>query len=77
MIKVVLRTTLHDDLFQSFMQVIRDFDMKHDPNREGKVHFELLGESDWPAEKMAEVLRSVTPTPKHFVAKKLKRGKPS
>jgi hypothetical protein len=70
MIKVVFRVTVPDELFQPLMQAIRDFDMKHDPNHEGKVHFESLTESDWPVERMAKVLKAVEPTPQHFVVKK-------
>jgi hypothetical protein len=71
MIKVVFRVTVPDELLQDLMQTIRDFDMKHDPNHEGKVHFEALTEANWPAEKMAAILNAVSPPPKHTYVKKL------
>jgi hypothetical protein len=52
------------------MQHIRDFDMKHDPNHEGRVQFESLIDSDWPAEKMAAMLNSVAPRPKYVEGKR-------
>jgi hypothetical protein len=74
MIKVVVRVTLPDELLQAFFQAIRDFDMKHDPNHEGKVQFEALTEADWPAEKMAEVLNAVSPAPEYTYVKKLDKA---
>jgi hypothetical protein len=74
MIKTVFRVTLPDELFQPFMQHIRDFDMQHDPNHEGRVHFESLSDSDWPVEKMAEVLSSVTPQTAYMYGKRYDKG---
>lgn len=66
MVNVVFRVKVSDELVQSLMQAVRDWDMQHDPNHEGKVQFELLTEADWPAEKMADILKSVSPKPEFF-----------
>jgi hypothetical protein len=71
MIKVVFRVTVPDELFEPLMQAIRDFDMEHDPDHKGKVHFDSLVESDWPTEKMAEIMNAIYPQPKHMYVKKL------
>jgi hypothetical protein len=64
--KIVFRVTLPDELLQPFMQTIRDFDVRHDPDHEGKVHFESLIESDWPVDRMAGVLSAISPRPAHM-----------
>ena len=69
--KVYLRVDLPDELLGEFMQAIRDFDVKHDPNHEGRVHFESLAESDWPLEKMAKIFKAITPQPAFFYTVKL------
>lgn len=38
--QIYIRATLPDDLVQEFMQTLRDFDMRHDPQHEGRVHFD-------------------------------------
>jgi len=70
MVKIVFAATLPNELLQSFLQTIRDFDMEHDPNHEGKVQIEMLTESDWPVDKMAEVLSSFTPKPQFMYVEK-------
>lgn len=70
MIKTVFRVTVPDELLQPLMQAIRDFDMKHDPEHEGKVNFEALTEGDWPVEKMAEVMAAVAPAPAYTYVEK-------
>jgi hypothetical protein len=70
MIKAVFRVTMPDELLQPFMQMIRDFDMQHDPGHESKVHVETLIENDWPADKMEKILRAITPSPAHMYVKK-------
>lgn len=71
MVDVFVRVTLPEELLQVFFQAIRDFDMKYDPNHEGKVQFEALTETDWPAEKMAEVMSAITPPSQYmYIARK-------
>ena len=70
MITIVLKATLPDALLQPFLQAIRDFDMMHDPDHEGHVHVDMLTESDWPVEKMAEALGAMKPRPAYFEARK-------
>lgn len=74
MITIVFRVTLPDELLQPLMQAIRDFDMKHDPDHEGKVHFESLTDSEWPVERMAEVMNAVTPRPAYMYVKKFDKA---
>jgi hypothetical protein len=74
MIKAVFQVTLPDELLQPFMQMVRDFDMKHDPDHEGKVHFEILTDSNWPAEKMVEVMNAISPRPAHMYFEKFDEG---
>ena len=70
--KVYLRVDLPEELVREFLQAIRDFDMKHDPAHEGRVHTDMLGESDWPKEKMAAMMRSISPPPEFFYDRSLK-----
>jgi hypothetical protein len=74
LIKTVFRVTLPDELLQPLMQAIRDFDMAHDPNHESKVRFESLSDADWPIEKMAEVMKAVTPQPQYLYMKKFDKA---
>ncbi len=61
MVKLVFRVTLPDELVQSLLQALRDWDMKHDPNHEGKVQTEQLLEADWPVERMEAMFASINP----------------
>jgi hypothetical protein len=72
-IKAVFRVTLPDELLQPLMQMIRDFDTKYDPEHEGKIHFESLIDSDWPVDRMTEVLNSIDPKPAYTYTGKLKK----
>lgn len=61
MTKIYFRVDISDALVGELMQVIRDFDLKHDPNRDGKVHVESLMESNFPVEKMEAVFKQIEP----------------
>lgn len=72
MVKVVFRVTVPDELLGALFQAIRDFDIKHDPDHEGKVQFESLVDSDWPAKRMAEVMSAIAPPPAFMYGAKKK-----
>ena len=60
--KISLTIDLPDELAQDFLQLIRVFDRKHDPNHEGKVKITWFGKSDdMPVEKMKAIIESVDP----------------
>jgi len=60
--KISLTIELPDDLAQDFLQSIRIFDMKHDPNHEGKIKVAWFGKSDdMPFEKLTAIMESVDP----------------
>jgi hypothetical protein len=70
---ISLMIDLPDDLAQDFLQSIRVFDMKHDPNREGKVKIAWFGKSkDIPFEELKAIMESVDP-PFEFI-KTFKNG---
>jgi len=73
MIEVVFRASMPDELLLQFIQVIRDFDMKHDPDHTDKIKFEMLTDSDWPADKMTAVLQAVQPQPKFLFVRKFEK----
>jgi hypothetical protein len=62
-VKVTLSIELPDALALDFMQAIRDFDMKHDPNHEGLVKVQALSESDLPLIEMQKIFQSMEPPP--------------
>jgi hypothetical protein len=60
--KISVTIELPDDLTQEFIQMIRVFDMKHDPNHEGRVKVAWFGESnEMPFEKLQAIMESVDP----------------
>ena len=60
--KISLTIEFPDDLAQDFMQSIRIFDMKHDPNHEGKVKIAWFGKSDdMSFEELKAIMESVDP----------------
>jgi hypothetical protein len=69
MVKVTLQIELPDELAQEWMQYVRNFDTKHDPNHEGKVKLQMLCDSDWPAERMQAMLQAVSPSPRFNYSK--------
>ena len=71
--KISLTIERPDDLAQDFLQSIRIFDMKHDPNHEGKIKVVWFGKSDdITVEKMKAIMESVNP-PFEFI-KTFKNG---
>lgn len=60
--EISVTINLPDELVQEFLQSIRVFDMKHDPNHEGKVKITGFGKSDdMPVEKIKAIIESVDP----------------
>ena len=59
--KISLMIEFPDELAQEFMQMIRTFDAKHDPNHEGIVKISWLGESEMPVEKIKILMEAVDP----------------
>jgi hypothetical protein len=60
--KISLTIELPDDLAQDFLQSIRIFDMKHDPNHKGKIKVAWFGQSDeMPLEKLTAIMESIDP----------------
>ena len=55
--KITLSVTLPDDLAQEFLQAIRDFDTKYDPNHEDKIIVQMLGVGNQTAETDGSSLR--------------------
>ena len=74
MAKIYLRVTIPDELQGEFMQVIRDFDTKHDPHHRGIVHTDMLTETDFPAEKMADIMQQVAPRMRYMGVKRFDEG---
>jgi hypothetical protein len=64
--KILLSIELPEELAREFWQQLRDFDMKHDPRREGKIDVRALSESSHSAEEMETILRTLSPPPKHM-----------
>jgi len=60
-----LKVTIPDDLAKEFLQMIRDFDTKHDPNHEDKVTLQVFAEGGLTVEEMSEILDSMTPKMEH------------
>lgn len=69
--KITLSVTLPDDLAPEFLQTIRDFDTKHDPNHENKIIILMLTEGHRTAEQMAAVLNALRPRMEHMHTFKL------
>ena len=61
--KINLTVELPSELAQEFMQVLRDFDTKHDPEHQGIVKFSALLEGEMTAEEATAMLQGITPTP--------------
>jgi hypothetical protein len=60
--KIAVSVTMPDDLVGEFLQLLRDFDVKHDPNHEGKVVLQMLAEGNQTAEQMAAVFDAIRPS---------------
>ena len=59
--KIALGITLPTELAGEFLQHIRDFDTKHDPEHKGIVHFVLLSVSDDSVTKLEEIVNKIEP----------------
>lgn len=65
--KITLSVELPDELAPEFLQTIRDFDMKYDPEHSNKVIFKMLAKSDLSVEEMEKILGGITPKPQHML----------
>ena len=62
MAKINVSVDLPDGLLRDFLQAIRDFDAKHDPNHAGSVQFKLHAVATGiPVERMREIFKSLDP----------------
>lgn len=59
--KINLSVTVPDELAAEFMQVIRDFDTKHDPRHEDKIVVQMLAETDKSIEQMQAIHDAIRP----------------
>lgn len=59
--KVFLEISFPDDQAREFMQMLRNFDTKHDPRREGKVTMRIMGKSDQSVEQMKAIFAALKP----------------
>jgi hypothetical protein len=41
MVKLTLEVTMPDEFLQAFLQHFRDFDIAHDPKREGRIRLQF------------------------------------
>ena len=68
--KINLTVELPDRLAQTFLQVLRDFDMKNDPQHLGVVKFSTLLESEMTSDEAVALLQGITPMPEYLTQKK-------
>ena len=61
--RILLEVQIPDDLGMEFMQVLRDFDMKHDPNHEDKVQVRMLMHSEQTMDEVNAMFDRITPVP--------------
>ncbi len=59
--KVLLEISFPDSLAQEFMQILRDFDMKHDPKHEDRITMRTLSESNQSVEEMKAIFAALRP----------------
>ena len=69
--KITLSVSMPDHLTQEFLQLIRDFDIKHDPNHEDKIIVQMLGVGNQTAEQMEAVFGALRPRMEHMHTFKL------
>lgn len=60
-----MEVRIPDELTAEFLQVMRDFDMKYDPEHEDKVQVRMLSQSELSVDKVNAIFDTITPTP-HF-----------
>ena len=61
--KLYFSAEMPDHLVPDFLQVVRDFDTRHDPKHKGHVHFETMMETDWPVERAEAIFKGLRPAP--------------
>lgn len=62
MIRLTMEATMPDELLQHFLQHVRNFDLLHDPKRDGKVHLAIGVEApDMKASTVQQIFSSVRP----------------
>lgn len=70
--KINCTVTIPDELYREFLQHMRDFDMKHDPNHEGRIQCFFLADCDsMTAEEALAAMQGISPAPKHVSRIKL------
>jgi hypothetical protein len=69
--KIHFTADLPDELAQEFLQHLRDFDMKHDPNHENKIKMYIFPEGKCPtAEDAVKLMMSMNPPPQFVSVRK-------
>lgn len=61
--KIHFEIELPDELGPTFLQYMRDFDTRHDPQHEGKVKMAMTTESHHSVEEMKAILDGIRPRP--------------
>ena len=69
--KINLTVELPNELAQAFMQTLRDFDVKHDPEHLGIIKLSTLLAGELTAEEATTMLLGITPTPKYLSVKRM------
>ena len=69
--KITLSVEMPDGLLQEFMQTIRNFDTKYDPEHEDKIVVHMLTQSGHTLEELKTVLSGVHPQMKETKVIKL------
>ena len=68
MVTLTIEATIPDALLQQLLQHLRDFDLWHDPQREGRVHLEIGVEAPGlPAAAVHQVFNSIRPPFDHKI----------
>jgi hypothetical protein len=61
MAKVLVSVEMPEALVQKFLQWVRDFDTKHDPNHEDKIKIAMLVQADKSVDEMLTTFNSISP----------------
>jgi hypothetical protein len=62
MTQITLEVTMPDEFLQAFLQHFRDFDLRHDPERSGRIHLSFGIEApDIPADAIQAIFSSIRP----------------
>jgi len=69
-VRIYFQVELPDALAGEFLQVLRSFDAKHDPQHRDIIRMQIISETDWPIEKAKQMFEALTPPFEHMVVKK-------